>query len=122
MLLFTHTKQVKIFLYLLTVASEDVDTQKNGCLFVMWPGKSTNIRLPKNEERIICRKSFSAFPLRVVGMHFCWPDTPLFHFIKSFFILVIGQDIRARVNFHTGKLLVTRYCYTLHVKFLFLLR
>lgn len=69
----------------------------------MWPGKSTNIRMPLQEERRVCRKSLKASPLRVVGIHFCWPDTPLFNFIRSFFMVVIGSDIRARANFHTGK-------------------
>ena len=59
--------------------------------------------MPLQEERRVCRKSLKASPLRVVGIHFCWPDTPLFNFIRSFFMVVIGSDIRARANFHTGK-------------------
>jgi len=98
-----HSMRVKLFLYLLTVAAECEETQKKGVLFVMWPGKNTNIRVPSAEEREICSKSFSAFPLRVVGFHFCWPDTSFFHFVRSFFILVMGPNIRARVHFHSGE-------------------
>lgn len=99
----SHIMRVKIFLYLLTVAAECEETQQQGILFVMWPGKNTNIRIPQTEERIVCRKSFSAFPVRVVGFHFCWPDTPFFHFIRSFFVMVMTSNIRARVSFHSGE-------------------
>lgn len=98
-----HITRVKIFLYLLTCAAECEETQGKGVSFVMWPGKSTQIRMPLNEERFICRKSFSSFPLRVVSFHFCWPNTPLFHFVRSFFVLVMNPSSRARVSFHLGE-------------------
>jgi len=98
-----HIMRVKIFLYILTVAAECEETQQKGITFVMWPGKDTNIRVPETEERLICRKSFSAFPLRIAGFHFCWPNTPLFHFVRSFFILVMSSQTRVRVNFHSGE-------------------
>mmetsp|Transcript_19290 Transcript_19290/g.44705 ORF Transcript_19290/g.44705 Transcript_19290/m.44705 type:complete len:519 (+) Transcript_19290:274-1830(+) len=99
----SHIMRVKIFLYLMTVAAECKETQNKGVSFVMWPGSNRSIRIPETEERVICRKSFAAFPLRVVSFHFCWPKTPLFHFLKSFFVLVMGAKIRARVNFHSGE-------------------
>lgn len=100
---YNHIMRVKLFLYLLTVASECEESQRKGCLFVMWPGTHRNIRIPDSEEREICQNSFSSFPLRVVGFHFCWPDTPFFHFVRSFFVLVMGSDIRTRVSFHSGE-------------------
>lgn len=98
-----HIMRVKIFLYLLTVAAECEETQQKGVVFVMWPGKDTNIRVPQNEERVVCSKSFSAFPLRVAAFHFCWPNTPFFHLVRSFFVIVMGRNIRTRVNFHSGE-------------------
>lgn len=100
---YNHIMRVKIFLYLMTVAAECEETQQKGIVFVMWPGRDTNIRIPLPEERIVCKNSFSAFPLRVVGFHFCWPDTLFFHLIRSFFVLVMGSDLRTRVHFHSGE-------------------
>lgn len=99
----SHIMRVKIFLYLLTVAAECDETQKKGISIIMWPGTDRTIRLPEPEERIVCQKSFSAFPLRVVSCHFCWPETALFHFVRSFFVLVMGRGIRVRVSFHSGE-------------------
>jgi hypothetical protein len=87
----------------LTVAAECEETQQKGILFVMWPGSDTNMRIPQAEERIVCNKSFSAFPLRVVGIHFCWPKTTFFHMIRSFFVVVMGSNLRTRVYFHSGE-------------------
>eukprot|EP00531_Pseudo-nitzschia_arenysensis_P001799 CAMPEP_0116136280 /NCGR_PEP_ID=MMETSP0329-20121206/11637_1 /TAXON_ID=697910 /ORGANISM="Pseudo-nitzschia arenysensis, Strain B593" /LENGTH=536 /DNA_ID=CAMNT_0003631131 /DNA_START=145 /DNA_END=1755 /DNA_ORIENTATION=+ len=98
-----HFMRVKIFLYLLTVAAECEETQQKGVVFVLWPGKNKNVRIPPTEERLCCRKSFGAFPVRLAGFHFCWPDTPFFHMIKSFFVLVMGSKTRVRVNFHSGQ-------------------
>jgi len=103
MMSYNHIMRVKIFLYLLTTAAECEESQRKGVLFVMWPGSSTKIRVPEAEERSICRLSFSALPLRVVSFHVCWPDTPLFHLARSFFVLVLGADVRVRVNFHSGE-------------------
>jgi len=94
---------VKIFLYLLTVAAECEETQQKGIVFVLWPGTERTITIPQGEARTICRRSFSAFPLRVVSFHFCWPSSPLFHFVKNFFVLVMGSRLRVRVNFHSGE-------------------
>lgn len=99
----SHNMREKIFLYLLTVAAECEETQQKGVLFVMWPGNETNMRMTSREERLCFEKSFSAFPLRLVGFHFCWPDTRFFHFARSFFVLVMGSKNRARVIFHTGE-------------------
>merc|ERR1712070_1065811 len=55
------------------------------------------------EERVVCGKSFSAFPLRVAGFHFCCPDTPFFHMVRSFFVIVMGHKTRVRVSFHKGE-------------------
>jgi len=100
---YNHIMRVKIFLYLLTVAAECEETQQKGILFVMWLGRDTNIRIPQTEERVVCNKSFAAFPLRVVGIHFCWPNTTFFHLIRSFFVIVMGSNLRTRVHFHSGE-------------------
>jgi len=103
MMAHNHIMRVKMFLYLLTVAGECEESQRKGVVFVLWPGRSTNIRVPESEERCICRMSFAAFPLRVVSFQVCWPDTPFFHLVRSFFVLVMGANIRVRVNFHSGE-------------------
>lgn len=98
-----HITRVKIFLYLLTVAAECEESQRKGVIFVMWPGRSTDIRVPETKERCICKQFFSVSPLRAVSFHFCWPDTSFFRFVRSFFVLVMGASTRSRVKFHSGE-------------------
>lgn len=99
----SHIMRVKIFLYLMTVAGECEETQRNGVVWVLWPGQNSNLKVPSPVERDVCNKSYASMPLRLAGFHFCWPDTPFFRFIRSFFVLVIGPKIRVRVNFHMGE-------------------
>lgn len=95
-------KQVKIFLYLMTVAAECEETQRNGIVWVLWPGKKHSMKVPDAEERECCNKSYKSMPLRLSAFHFCWPDSPFFQLIRSFFVLVMGSKIRVRANFHVG--------------------
>ena len=94
---------MKILLYTWTVASNDIATQQRGAILVIWDGRK-HIKLPRPAEQQLVKKLFRAIPLRICGIHFCFPDSPFYRMAKAMFTLVIGTaENRNRLRFHTGE-------------------
>jgi len=95
--------RVKIFLYLWTVASNDVSTQQKGVILICWDGRKDKA-LPRPNEQQLIRKFFRAIPVRICGIHFCFPDTPFYRMARAIFTLTVGAvEHRNRLRFHVGE-------------------
>jgi len=95
--------RVKIFLYIWTVASNDVATQQNGAILICWDGRK-DMPLPRPSEQQLVKKLFMAIPLRICGIHFCFPDSPFYRMARAIFTLTIGAvEHRNRLRFHIGE-------------------
>jgi hypothetical protein len=95
-------RQKKTFVYLLSAAAEDEETQRRGFVFVVY--------------HIFPMKFFSQFdhelfynvpevldwlPIRITGCHFCY-NNPLIRSVAAVAMLVCGPELRAIFRLHHG--------------------
>lgn len=60
--------------------------------------------LPRPSEQQLVRKLFRAIPLRICGIHFCFPDSPFYRMARAIFTLTVGAvEHRNRLRFHIGE-------------------
>jgi len=105
--------RVKILLYTILAASEDVETQRKGITSIVWPGK----KLPTEDrvsnvkvDRIMFLKGvYESLPVRTCSIHFCIPETPFFQVMRTLFILTLSQ-FTTRMKFHIGETVELQYC------------
>jgi hypothetical protein len=100
-------QQVKIMIYLLLAASDDVESQRKGITSVVWPGVKFK---PKEEssrlklDRIVFMKNvYASLPIRTASLHFCFPDSPFINVYRAMLFLSM-PTFRIRMKFHSGKL------------------
>eukprot|EP00532_Pseudo-nitzschia_australis_P008786 CAMPEP_0168171130 /NCGR_PEP_ID=MMETSP0139_2-20121125/4543_1 /TAXON_ID=44445 /ORGANISM="Pseudo-nitzschia australis, Strain 10249 10 AB" /LENGTH=511 /DNA_ID=CAMNT_0008088667 /DNA_START=26 /DNA_END=1558 /DNA_ORIENTATION=+ len=105
--------RIKIFLYMSFVASGgDAETQRNGCLFMFWPGVDTKLVLPEAGHRGLVSKFFNSIPTRFVCFHFCFPKSPLFSLARAMLSIVVVQNNYRRIprmKFHSGERMEMQY-------------
>lgn len=101
--------RIKIFMYMVFVAGEDEETQRNGIVILFWPG-SKELRLPASRHRGLVSKVISAMPTRFASFHFCFPSTPFFQMARMMITVALkgGNDI-TRVKVHTGERMELQY-------------
>lgn len=88
---------------------EDEETQKKGCVFVVFhPSPGTQV-CASAEERLFVQRLMESIPVRVSGIHVCLQDDALSKVIKAVFLLAIGPTGRARTRVHTGTWKVMNY-------------
>ena len=103
------TLKVKILLYTLYTASEDVETQKMGITSIVWPGSTTNTTFTDDtnsiavDKVIFMKRVYENLPVRTCSIHMCLPDTPFYQMMKSLMILTMST-YRKRMKFHVGTL------------------
>ena len=99
-------------MYIIFVASEDVETQRKGLTSIVWPGT----KQPEDDEvgnlklnRILFMKRvYECLPVRTCSLHLAIPHTPFFQVVRTLFILTMPQ-FRKRMKFHVGKILVDAF-------------
>ena len=85
------------------VASNDIATQQKGGVLIIWNGLN-QFKAPARSDQLLVRRMFRAIPLRICGIHFCFPDSPFFRAVKGIFTLVVGTaEHRNRLRFHIGE-------------------
>jgi hypothetical protein len=100
--------KIKNALYMYMCLAEDIETQKKGCVFIVFrPSPSTQV-CASAEERGFVQRLMSSIPIRVSAIHVCLYDDALSKIIKSVFLVAIGPEGRARTRIHTGMLFVAR--------------
>jgi hypothetical protein len=93
--------QIKVVLYLMWVAGEDVETQRRGLVVIFWPSINTVIMERNWVEN--GQKTVQGFPLRGVALHMCLANTFAFRMLKAQIGLAIPKEVRRRFQFHLGK-------------------
>ncbi len=92
-------------MYLVWVAGEDVETQRMGCIVIIWfepsfPVISTN-RLSSYAD--VPYAPLEYMSVRIICSHLCVPDTAVYRFIKAFMHLNFGADLWLQMKAHYGK-------------------
>lgn len=104
--------RVKILIYIILVASDDVETQQKGMTTIIWPGT----KIPEDDEvgnlkfdRILfLKRVYECLPVRTCSMHFGIPNTPFFQVLRTLFILSMPQFLK-RMKFHVGESIERQY-------------
>ena len=124
----------KLWFYFSWVAAEDDDeTQQKGIVSIVYGPRNeddtitnyTNKDKKKKElslrqkmhdipkqQRITSpngRGMMSGLPIRVVALHFCYPDTVLCRLFKAVHLYILGEDLRARTIWHQGTTIEMQY-------------
>lgn len=98
----SYELRTKIFMYLAQVAAEDIETQKNGIVVLVWFDNAweatsrssfASLRRP--------RISAAAVGVRFSSIHICTPDTPKSRFRRSMMMFRIGLN-KSKVKIHVG--------------------
>lgn len=96
-------------MYLLLGASEDLETQKSGCVMLIWPGLCQSVT-PSNAgifDSINDRKSAidvqTGIPLRVACVHFGNASSPLLRLARILLVTMMNKYSRLRFNIITGE-------------------
>jgi len=95
----------KIFMYLVWVAGNDPDVQREGLIIVPWLDSAFNI----SQNPTIQTKDHELLTVRACAIHWCSPDTPLYRFRRSLMTMRIGKNNRSRLILHLGEGVENRY-------------
>lgn len=103
------SKQLKMIMYLILGASEDIETQKMGFVILIWPGMCQSVT-PSNAglfDSLSDRKTAAdlqmGMPLRVVCVHFGNASSPLLRLAKILLVTMMHEHSRLRFNIMTGE-------------------
>eukprot|EP00529_Nitzschia_sp_RCC80_P010799 CAMPEP_0113454234 /NCGR_PEP_ID=MMETSP0014_2-20120614/7759_1 /TAXON_ID=2857 /ORGANISM="Nitzschia sp." /LENGTH=625 /DNA_ID=CAMNT_0000345635 /DNA_START=20 /DNA_END=1897 /DNA_ORIENTATION=- /assembly_acc=CAM_ASM_000159 len=104
-----YRTRCRIYVYMFFVATDDVDTQRNGVVIIIWPGpEDMKLSSPNRMEHVEGNRIFEAVPMRVCSMHFCFRDTPLYRLIKAGLVMMLGEQ-KTRFRLLVGEDLELRY-------------
>eukprot|EP00536_Pseudo-nitzschia_multiseries_P016968 jgi/Psemu1/223284/e_gw1.1316.17.1 len=116
--------RTKIAMYLFSKAAEDVNTQRNGATFMIFPAASTmgsegdNFNSDERREAIksnlnlpLCSKLLDGMPLRMAAFHLCFPDTQWFRMVGGLSLMLglKSASKRTRLKIHVGEPTELRY-------------
>ena len=99
---------MKIALYLFYAMSDNVESQRNGVISLAWMAYfNSDIAVPSlfpTSEDATTNLStiYDALPLRICSHHFCLPDKPHFHLLRSLMALAMSSCHKQRIKFHVG--------------------
>ena len=94
-------------IYVYSVLSEDLDTQRHGAVGVLVGTREHFERFNGNsqEYRVDLSNLLQNFPVRWSAMHVCLPPGPLFNLLKALLVVVMTRkDDRVRFKFYSGGL------------------
>jgi len=99
--------RLKIVLYLITEASDDVESQKRGLVILIWPGMCESIPPSKsgitNDRLLRIGNDFEmAIPLRVVSIQFGYESSKLLKFARILLVAIMQKGNRVRFNIIDG--------------------
>lgn len=101
--------RLKIFLYMIFVAGQDAETQRNGVVMLFWPG-CKEFRLPTSSHMNLVSRSLRGMPTRFASFHFCFSDSPFFQMTRILLTLTLsrGKGV-TRVKVHIGERIELQY-------------
>ena len=100
----------KVMIYLLMgVLADDVTTQCKGAVVLIFPDKAPNAQPMNRRDAFMLNKYINYIPLRWSAMHFCIPDEPVFHIVRTLSLALIGPAGRKICRLHSGSLIECDY-------------
>jgi len=148
---FDPTLRAKAYFYFWMIASDDIESQQKGVVFLVWPtldnsvgssnnnsasasggrdrdsgglrgGRSSNFTstsstisnklkqaIPDQTDRRLHIKMNAAAPIRICAVHFCYPNKPFYHVLRSVMTMTLGIHYRHRLKFHVGEGIELQY-------------
>lgn len=104
--------RVKILLYILLAASDDVETQRKGIISIIWPGtklpNGDNLRNVKLNRILFLKRVFESLPVRTCSIHFGIPHSPFNQLMQTLITLSMPQYMQ-RMKFHVGEAIERQY-------------
>ena len=80
-------------------AAEDEETQKRGLIGLFYFTNAIPVIQKLYERR---PKLFDWLPIKLVGVHFCYYNDPVFRLVQALVLLLMGRERRIRVRMHEG--------------------
>jgi len=119
---FDHKTRAKIYFYLWFVASEDIETQRNGIIVIIihnpaitdvstTSSKGGYQKTPSIDTRTVPSVQWAStyanyrgsLPARMCANHLCTPDTSYYQIVQAFFALMLRSEERCRMKVHVGQ-------------------
>ena len=101
-----NTKKLQMFWYSVMVAVEDVQTQRNGIISVIF-AFGDSVRRPLDSATFLhLSKLFNTIPYLLRGIHFCYEDTIIAHVYPNpirIIQLAVDTLTRTKLRVHHGK-------------------
>ena len=82
--------------------SDDTESQQKGLVHITWPGNKQISSIPDPSDLETIKKVIDGIPIRICATHFCLPDRPYFHLIRSMFAVSMAANHKGRLKFHIG--------------------
>lgn len=98
-------------MYVLWVASDDVQVQRKGVVMVVWPNLSVVTMIPQADEHVVGGQIVDSAPVRVAALHLCisFPEyAALFKLIRAIIFMAFGS-YQVRITCHTGSATKCKY-------------
>ena len=104
-------------LYLFTVGSSDVETQRRGAVALSFVGPKvlpdvvpSQKQLRYHQSRIAAHTATSnAVPLRCIAIHGCLPDQYIYRILEPMYTMTMGAALSSKVKIHMGELTEFKY-------------
>lgn len=104
--------RVKILIYIIFVASEDVETQRKGLTSIIWPGtkqpEEDEVGNLKFNRILFMKRVFECLPVRTCSIHFSLSNTPFYQTARTLLILSMPQFV-TRMKCHVGENIERQY-------------
>lgn len=106
-------QKVKVHLYIQSVISDDVETQKHGYVCVVNVEKAFRDDY-RDTDASTWTKVFQALPVRLSAIHLTLPDSPAFHLYRALLMFdIFDKQKRIRTKFYKGSKWTTESLYQL---------
>lgn len=102
---FPLTTKAKMSLYLSWTAGDDVQTQRQGIVFLVWFSEAMNMK--RGGMKII--KDRDIHSVRASAIHICSPDTPFHRLRRALVTMNVGPVARTQMKVHLGTSVEMRY-------------
>jgi hypothetical protein len=100
----TARLRVKIIFYMLNAVSEDVESQKRGCVVLMSADVNALPDIINQAQRHEHANVMDGLPVRGSAVHFCFPNTPFSRIIRAGIILTGHNENHVRSQLHMDDL------------------
>ena len=98
---YSRESMVRALWYILHAALEDVDTQKHGVVFLIYPHHARFSQFDRTLSMMQLDSLKGVIPVRMSAMHICCPPEWI-SMLVPLVNLLMGERLRKRIKFHTG--------------------